>query len=109
MVGPEALFRRRLRQLIRRRYRSVDRFYLESGISKGHLSEILRGRGSPSVATLVKIAKALEIELTDFFVFPERSSRDRALECVRAASPETVQRVLRLFHEPQRERRKGTA
>ncbi len=40
-----ALFRRRLRKLIRAKYRSLDRFYLESGFSKGHLSEILRGHG----------------------------------------------------------------
>jgi hypothetical protein len=44
---------------------------LESGFSKGHLSEILRGMGSPSVKTLFKLAEALDVEVCDFFVFPE--------------------------------------
>lgn len=98
-MGPEALFRRRLRQLIRLKYPSVDRFYLETRISKGHLSEILRGKGSPSVATLVRIARALEVEVTDLFVFPEYSDRHRAIEALQAASPDAVRRVLRLLED----------
>jgi transcriptional regulator with XRE-family HTH domain len=90
-----ALFRRRLRKLILVKYRSLDRFYLETDFSKGHLSEILRGKGSPSVSTLIKLAKALEVEVDDFFVFPDRSERDRAIELLRNASPETVRRLLR--------------
>jgi transcriptional regulator with XRE-family HTH domain len=90
-----ALFRRRLRRLILAKYRSLDRFYLETDFSKGHLSEILRGKGSPSVSTLTKLAKALEVEVGDFFVFPDRSERDRAIELLRNASPETVRRALR--------------
>src|SRR5206468_8410511 len=77
-VGPEKLFRRRLRQLIARKYRSIDRFYLETDFSKGHLSEILRGKGSPSVSTLIKLARALGVEVKDFFVFPERAQIGRA-------------------------------
>ncbi len=90
-----ARFRRRLRNLILAKYRSLDRFYLETDFSKGHLSEILRGKGSPSVSTLIKLAEALDVEVCDFFVFPERSERDRAIERVRAASPETLKRILR--------------
>jgi transcriptional regulator with XRE-family HTH domain len=55
----------------------LDQFYLETDFSKGHLSEILRGKGSPSVDTLIKLAKSLDLEVSDFFVFPERSDRDR--------------------------------
>jgi transcriptional regulator with XRE-family HTH domain len=65
------LFRRRLRKLILAKYRSLDRFYLETDFSKGHLSEILRGKGSPSVNTLIKLADALDVEACDFFVFPD--------------------------------------
>src|ERR1700722_13444964 len=89
------LFRRRLRKLILARYRSLDRFYLETEFSKGHLSEILRGKGSPSVNTLIKLAKALDVEVCDFFVFPERGDRDQAIERLRIASPETVGRIMR--------------
>src|SRR6184192_3753487 len=89
------LFRHRLKQLILERYPSLDRFYLETDFSKGHLSEILRGKGSPSVATLTKLAKALEVEVKDFFVFPDRSARHRAIELLESASPETIRRVAR--------------
>jgi hypothetical protein len=41
------LFRRRLRKLILAKYPSLDRFYLETDFSKGHLSEILRGKEQP--------------------------------------------------------------
>jgi transcriptional regulator with XRE-family HTH domain len=90
-----SLFRRRLRKLIRAKYRSLDRFYLETDFSKGHLSEILRGKGSPSLNTLIKLAKALEVEICDFFIFPEKSEVDRVIELLRSAPPETARRVLR--------------
>ncbi len=67
-MGVEEQFRRRLRQLVLDRYGSLDRFYLETEFSKGHLSQILRGQRSPSLATMVKLAMALEVEVADFFV-----------------------------------------
>jgi len=92
-----ALFRRRLKQLILERYRSLDRFYLETDFSKGHLSEILRGVSSPSVATLIKLAEALEVEVKDFFVFPEESQRHRVVTLLETCSEETLAAVLKLF------------
>ena len=73
-MDAEARFRERLRELIKRRYKSLDRFYLETDFSKGHLSNILRGRGSPSLATMVKLAKALDVEVVDFFLPGEKRS-----------------------------------
>jgi transcriptional regulator with XRE-family HTH domain len=90
-----ALFRRRVRKLILAKYRSLDRFYLETDFSKGHLSEILRGKGSPTVDTLIKLAKALEVEVCDFFIFPETSDRNRAIELLRSATPDRIRRLLR--------------
>ncbi len=66
-MDEEALFRRRLRQLVREKYGSLDRFYLETDFSKGHLSQILRGKRSPSLATIVKLAKTLGVRVSDFF------------------------------------------
>ena len=43
-VDEEALFRRRLQQLVLEKYGSLDRFYLETDFSKGRLSQILRGK-----------------------------------------------------------------
>ena len=102
-MGAAALFRRRVRKLILAKYRSMDRFYLETDFSKGHLSEILRGKGSPSVNTLIKLASALDVELCDFFIFPERSDRDRAVELLRAAPADSVMRILRELEQSARQ------
>jgi helix-turn-helix protein len=77
-VDPEALFRRRLQELVREKFGSLDRFYLETDFSKGHLSQILRGKRSPSLSTIVKLANALEVQVGDFFrptTEPERRRR----------------------------------
>ena len=74
-MGVEVRFRRRLRQLVQAKYGSLDRFYLETSFSKGHLSQILRGQRSPSLATIVKLAKALEVEVVDFFLPSERDAK----------------------------------
>lgn len=67
MSNEEALFRRRLREIVIQKYGSLDRFYLETDFSKGHLSQILRDKRSPSLATIVKLAHALDIQIVDFF------------------------------------------
>ncbi len=44
------------------------------GCSEAHISQIERGRVSPSIATLKKIADALRTKITDFFVEEEANS-----------------------------------
>jgi transcriptional regulator with XRE-family HTH domain len=61
VANEEALFRRRLREIVIQKYGSLDHFYLETDFSKGHLSQILRGRRSPSLTTIVKLARALDV------------------------------------------------
>jgi len=73
VVNEEALFRRRLRVLVMEKYGSLDRFYLETDFSKGHLSQILRGKRSPSLATMVKLARALDVQVADFFASAAKS------------------------------------
>jgi transcriptional regulator with XRE-family HTH domain len=92
-----AIFRSRLKQLILERYPSLDPFSLESALSKGHVSEILRGVSSPSVATLIKLAAALDVEVNDFFLFPEDSTRHRAIVLLEECSQETVEAALKLL------------
>jgi transcriptional regulator with XRE-family HTH domain len=67
VANEEVLFRRRLREIVIQRYGSLDRFSLETDFAKGHLSQILRGRRSPSLATIMKLAKALDVRVGDFF------------------------------------------
>jgi transcriptional regulator with XRE-family HTH domain len=57
----------RLRQLRQERGRSMRALARISGLSTNALSMIERGRTSPSVSTLYKIADALEVPITAFF------------------------------------------
>ena len=66
-MNEEVLFRRRLRQIVLDKYGSLDRFYLETDFSKGHLSQILRGKRSPSLMTMCRLAKVLDVRVADFF------------------------------------------
>ena len=38
-----------------------------SGISKGHLSKVERGEQEPKLSTMIKIAKALGVELENLY------------------------------------------
>jgi transcriptional regulator with XRE-family HTH domain len=60
-VGLDVVFRRRLRQLVKQRYGSIDRMYLETGLSKGHIADLMRGKHSPSLRIVEQLAKALEV------------------------------------------------
>ncbi len=57
----------RLRQLRQERGKSMRALARASGLSTNALSMIERGRTSPSVSTLYKIADALEVPITAFF------------------------------------------
>jgi transcriptional regulator with XRE-family HTH domain len=57
----------RLRELREARKVSMRGLALKSGLSANALSMIERGRTSPSVSTLYKLADALEIHITEFF------------------------------------------
>src|SRR5713226_6410388 len=98
----EAVFRKRLRTLVKEKFGSLDRFYLETDFSKGHLSNILRGRRNPSLSTLVRLAGLLEIDVRELFVFPERGVRDQAFELLRDASPEALRNVVKFLSQPAR-------
>lgn len=57
----------RLRQLRTERGKSMRSLARDSGLSTNALSMIERGRTSPSVSTLYKLAEALDIPITAFF------------------------------------------
>jgi len=65
----------RLKQLREERGKSMRQLARLSGLSTNALSMIERGRTSPSVSTLYKLAEALEVPITAFFR-PEPSRQD---------------------------------
>jgi quercetin dioxygenase-like cupin family protein/DNA-binding XRE family transcriptional regulator len=60
----------RLRELREERNISMRRLALKSGLSANALSMIERGKASPSVSTLYKLADALGVSITAFFGSP---------------------------------------
>ena len=92
-----ALFCERLKKLVVDRYGSLDRFYLDTGFSKGHLSNLLRGKNSPSLEVLIRLAGLLEIEVKDFFVFPEDNERHALIALLDQYAEETIQALLPLL------------
>ncbi len=65
----------RLRELREARATSMRALAAKSGLSANALSMIERGRTSPSVSTLYKLADALGVPITEFFA-PEEEKRN---------------------------------
>jgi transcriptional regulator with XRE-family HTH domain len=65
----------RLRELREARSTSMRALAAKSGLSANALSMIERGRSSPSVSTLYKLAEALGVPITEFFA-PEEQKRN---------------------------------
>jgi transcriptional regulator with XRE-family HTH domain len=55
---------------MRRKRWSLNQLADFSGIGRGYLSDVLAAKKSPTVRTLVKLADALEIEVSDLFDRP---------------------------------------
>lgn len=57
----------RLREILKERQITIGQFSQICGISQSNLSNYMMGKVSPTLETLEKIAKALDIELADLF------------------------------------------
>jgi len=64
---------RRIRKLRLERRMTLKQVELAAGLSATHLSEIERGRTSPTIGALVRIARALERDASYFIEHDERS------------------------------------
>jgi transcriptional regulator with XRE-family HTH domain len=85
----------RIRQLRSERQLTAERLAFESELSsKGFLSDIEKGRASPSLRTLQVIADYLEVLLVDLFTFPERSEREALIDRSRWLAPGTIRKLL---------------
>lgn len=60
----------RLREILKRRSMTLRSFSDLSGISQPNLSNYINGNVSPTLDMLTRIAKALEIPITDLFEEP---------------------------------------
>jgi transcriptional regulator with XRE-family HTH domain len=67
---PDDVHRRliaRIKELARRKRWSSNKLADFSTVGRGYLSDILAGKKSPTVRTLTRIARALEVEIRDLF------------------------------------------
>jgi len=79
---------------------SLSRLAALSGLSKGYLSKIENGINVPTITTMARIATALEVDVTYFFLQQGQASRNRKMVFVRRderkeiniKSPESVVR-----------------
>ena len=62
---------KRIIYLRRRKNLTIEKLAYQSGISKGGLSEIERGKKVPMLLTILKICTGLEITIKDFFDYEE--------------------------------------
>ncbi len=99
----------RIRQLRSERGLTAERLAFESDLaSKGYLSDIEKGRASPSLRTLQVIADYLEVLLVDLFTFPERDDRQALIDRSRWLSAGSVRKLLRDLPTGPRVRGPGT-
>ncbi len=72
-----------IKKLRKNRGYSLNKFSELSGISKGYLSKIENGVNVPTITTLHKIATALEVDVTYFFLKQGEDKKNRNLVAVR--------------------------
>ena len=77
-------FRQRLKMLRKHKRMSQDAVSLSSGVDRSFLSEIENGKSSPTLDTINKIAKALNVHPEEFFIFsvsePSKPYEGKTLE-----------------------------
>ena len=82
---------RRLRQYHKM---TLEKMAQKTGFTKSYLSMIERGKKSPPIATMSKIAKALQVDMGAFF---EQKKPEDHISIVRKASRQTVVRDGNIF------------
>jgi transcriptional regulator with XRE-family HTH domain len=86
----------RIRQLRGERGLTAERLAFESELgSKGFLSDIEKGRASPSLRTLQVIADYLDVPLVDLFTFPDEDERQQLIDRSRWLAPGTIRKLIR--------------
>jgi len=70
----------RIKEIRKLKRLSQEQLSERVGIDPKHLSRIEVGRGFPSLDTLDNLAKALNVELKDFFEFAHKTTSPRELK-----------------------------
>ncbi|MEK4508239.1 helix-turn-helix domain-containing protein [Paenibacillus sp. FSL K6-2524] len=66
----------KIRELRQQRGFSQEKLAFKAGITPSYMGQIERGEKSPTIDTLDKVTRALNIELSDLFVFTSNETSD---------------------------------
>ncbi len=98
MKTTKGLLGSRIKELRKLRGLSQEKLSEKINIDPKHLSRIEVGRGFPSLDTLERIAKALNVELKDFFEFSHEAKSSKELkEALNSLLKEADEEKLRLL------------
>ncbi|MBI4689076.1 MAG: helix-turn-helix transcriptional regulator, partial [Nitrospirae bacterium] len=70
----------RIKELRRAKNMSQEKLSEKIGISSKYLSSIERGKGNPSLDTVIKLALALDVELSDVFTLSHQGKTTKDLK-----------------------------
>ena len=83
---------RRIRRLRKEQDFDWDAFVEETGLNRGHVSQVERGLVAPTLRTLSKIARALDVTVADLVLGD--TERERLFERTALLSRADVRRLL---------------
>ncbi len=83
----------RIRELREESGFTFDAFVEETGLGRGFVSEVERGLAVPSLTTLDKIARALDVTIADLVIGD--SPREQLFEATRGLTAKDVRALLR--------------
>ncbi len=86
-----------LREILKTRGITLSAFSKMSGISQPNLSNYINGNVSPTLDTLNRIAKALELEISD--LFPKKDHVEFFAQVNGKSYPITEQDIINLINE----------
>jgi transcriptional regulator with XRE-family HTH domain len=81
----------RIRMLRKTAEFTFDAFVEETGVGRGYLSELERGLVVPTIGTLARVARALELTIADLVA--GESDREKLFDELRECSPVTIREL----------------
>ena len=90
-----------IKKLRKKRGYSLNTFSELSGISKGYLSKIENGVNVPTITTIHKIATALKVDVTHFFLKQGEDKKNKSMVAVRKYERKEIN--IKINFEPIRE------
>jgi transcriptional regulator with XRE-family HTH domain len=93
---------RRVRVLLAERGLTQEKLAYGSDVPKATITNLAKGLARPSVVTLKKIARGLDVELFDLFIDPEASERQRVVDLTRGAPITSLRAAASALREGKR-------